>query len=568
MSKLCVTAGQCNETGNKENNDDACGILAPQEPLLTNKGIAAVIADGVSSSEGGREASEACVKGFLSDYFSTPDSWTVKTSGQRILGALNRWLHGKGQYVFGHGHGMITTLSAIVFKSSTAHIFHIGDTRIYRLQKNELDCLTRDHQTWSAGNKAFLSRAMGADISLEIDYRCIPVEIGDIFVLTTDGVHEFIKSKEIQQIVNDNVSNLDRAAKLIVTRALENSSDDNLTCQLIRIDDLAFQDEEEFYRQLTELPFPPPLEANMIIDGYKIIREIHSSNRTQVYLALDTENNEKVVLKTPSVNFEDDPEYIDSFLHEEWAGRRINRANVLKVLFPDRRRRFLYYVTEYIEGKTLSQWMDDNPKPELSEVRKIVEQIAMGIRAFHRLEMIHQDIKPGNIMIDIHGTVKVIDFGSTKIAGIQEITKPINQNQLLGTLDFAAPEYFVGGAVTNRSDIYSLGAIAYQMLTGTLPYGGPLSKRSLHQVSYIPTKQFNKDIPDWIDGAIRKAVNLNPDRRYSLLSEFIHDLIHPNHALVSREHEPLIKRNPLAVWQGFSIFLILLNIYFLYLLSR
>ena len=108
-----ISFKQCNEAGIKEKNDDACGIIVPPEPVLTDKGIAAVIADGVSSSEGGREASEICVQGFLSDYFSTPDSWTAKTSGQRVLGALNRWLHGKGQHVFGHAHGMITTLSAM-----------------------------------------------------------------------------------------------------------------------------------------------------------------------------------------------------------------------------------------------------------------------------------------------------------------------------------------------------------------------------------------------------------------------------------------------------------------------
>ena len=567
-SKLTISAGQCNEAGIKAKNDDACGIFAPEEPLLTNKGIAALIADGVSSSEGGREASEACVKGFLNDYFSTPDSWTVKTSGQRVLGALNRWLHGKGQHVFGHAHGMITTLSAIVIKSATAHLFHIGDTRIYRFQNDELECLTRDHQMWSSGEKSFLSRAMGADTSVEIDYRSIPVETGDLFLLTTDGVHEFINNAEIKKLLNDNANNHDRAAKEIVSRALENGSHDNVTCQIIKIEQLPFQNEEEFYSQLTELPFPPPLEEGMIIDGYKILHEIHASSRTQVYVALDTENDEKVIIKTPSVNYEDDAEYIDRFLNEEWAGRRINRTNVLKVLEPHRRRRFLYYVTEYIEGRSLRQWINDNPEPSLSDVRNIIEQIAMGLRAFHRLEMIHQDLKPENIMIDTHGTVKIIDFGSAKIAGIQEINKPIAQDQLLGTLDFAAPEYFIGESPTNRSDIYSLGVIAYQMLTGKLPYGDPLSQRTINRVRYIPVKTYNSEVPDWVDGAIRKAAGLNPQRRYSLLSEFIHDLNHPNAALVSSESEPLLKRNPLAFWQGFSLLLAALNIYLIYLLSQ
>src|SRR4030065_761624 len=101
-------------------------------------------------------------------------------------------------------------------------------------------------------------------------------------------------------------------------------------------------------------------------------------------------------------------------MHEEGAGRRINSPHVLRVLEPTRRRQFLYYVTEYVEGQTLRQWMNDYPLAALPDVRNIVEQLARGLRAFQRMEMIHQDLKPENILIDKHGTVKIIDFGSTR----------------------------------------------------------------------------------------------------------------------------------------------------------
>ena len=565
-SNLTITAGQYSEKGTKPSNEDACGIYIPEQPLLTTKGIAAVIADGVSSAEAGREASETCVKGFLSDYYSTSESWTVKTSGQKVLGALNRWLYGRGQTVYGSGQGMLTTLSAIVIKSATAHLFHVGDTRIYRMRDGELECLTRDHQTWASTEKAFLSRAMGADIAVDIDYRSLPVEVGDVFILSTDGVHEHISNKEIIALYHDDKTHPDRAARNIVTRALEHGSQDNVTCQIFHIDELPNQNEEEFYQHLTELPFPPPLENGQIIDGYKILREIHATNRTQVYLALDTESDEKIVIKTPSVNFEDDPEYIDGFLHEEWAGKRINNPHVLKVLEPKRRRRFLYYITEYIEGQTLEQWMHDNPQADITEVRPLIEQIVAGVRAFHRQEMIHQDLKPGNIMIDSHGTVKIVDFGSTKIAGIQEINTPIERGTLLGTYDYAAPEYFEGYAGSNRSDIYSIGAIAYEMLTGKLPYGKPLSERAIKRVRYIPAKQINSAIPAWVDAALEKAVQLNPASRYERMSELVSDLSKPNSTLLKKE-QPLLERNPIAFWRGFAIGLLILNFILIYLLA-
>jgi len=566
-SSLTINAGQYSEKGIKPSNEDACGIRTPDGSLLSSKGIAVAIADGVSSAEAGREASEACIKGFLSDYFSTPESWTVKTSAQRVLGALNRWLYGQSQSCIGSGQGMLTTFSAIVIKSTTAHLFHVGDTRIYRLRGDELKCLTRDHQTWASNEKAFLSRAMGADLAVDIDYRSLAVELDDVYILTTDGVHEYVNDKTLKQLWQDNLTHPESAARCIVTRALENGSHDNVTCQVFKVESLPDQNEAEFYQHLTELPFPPALESGQSIDGYKILRELHASNRTQVYLALDSDTNDKVIIKTPSVNYQDDVEYIDGFLHEEWAGKRISNPHVLKILEPKRQRRFLYYVSEYIEGQTLEQWINDHPQADISEVRPLIEQIVAGVRAFHRQEMIHQDLKPGNIMIDSHGTVKVIDFGSTKIAGIQEINTPIERGTLLGTYDYAAPEYFEGYPGSNRSDLFSIAVITYEMLTGKLPYGKPLSKRALKRVRYIPAKQINPAIPAWVDAALEKAVQINPVLRYEHMSELVSDLATPNPNLVKKE-QPLLERNPVGFWRGLAIGLLIINIILLYFISK
>lgn len=566
-ARLSINAGQCSDKGIKELNEDACGILIPDEPLLTTKGIAAVIADGVSSSESAREASETCVTGFLNDYFSTPESWTVKTAGQRILGAQNRWLHSQAQKASRHDGGMLTTLSALIIKSTTAHIFHIGDTRIHRLRDGQLECLTQDHQVWVSGNKSFLSRAMGASINLDIDYRKLPVEIGDTFLLTCDGVHEFISNRDLTTLLK-NIDNPERAAREIITRALENGSHDNVTCQLLHIENLPSQNEAEFYRHLTELPFPPPLDNGMIIDGYKIIRELHASKRTQIYLAVEQQSGHKVVLKTPSVNYDDDPIYIDQFLHEEWIGRRLNSPHILKVIEPVQNRHFLYYVTEYIEGQTLRQWMTDHPTATLDETRKIISQIATGLRAFHRMEMIHQDLKPENIMLDNHNTVCIIDFGSTKIAGIQEISTPIDRHGLLGTLNYAAPEYFLDQPGSDRSDIYALGVITYELLTGRLPYTRALSAKNIKLVRYTDARTHHPEIPPWIDGALEKATQLNPQLRYDHLSEFIYDLSHPNKAFLNKTRQPLIERNPLAFWQGITASLVIIIVVLLYKIAN
>ncbi len=565
---LSIKSASASIAGVKPQNEDACGIYIPEGPLLSTKGIAAVIADGMSGSDAGKEASQACVNGFLEDYFSTPESWAVKTSARKILSALNHWLHGQGRRKYDSHKGMVTTLTAMVLKSNTGYIFHVGDTRIYRLRDNDFEQLTRDHRVTVNEKKTYLSRAMGIELHLDIDYRSLSLEIGDVFVMLTDGVYEFINDQNIKNCLKNHPQDLKAACDSIVQQALTNKSNDNLSCQIFRIEQLPTENKNEFYDRLIELPFPPPLQAGMILDGYKILRHLFSNKRTEVYLTQDSETDESVVLKAPSINYEDDPDFIHHFLHEEWAGRRISNPHVMKVLEIKRRRTALYYICEYIEGRTLRQWMDDEPRQSLSRMRNFIEQIAQGLRAFHRMEMIHQDLKPENILVDEHGTLKIIDFGSTKIAGIEEISTPLETNNLLGTINYTAPEYHIGEQASNRSDIFSLGVIAYELLSGKLPYGKELSARNLRRVNYRSIKQFNPEVPVWVDRALEKSVHIKPEYRFSILSEFTHALNRANSDLVHQDYVPLLSRNPLQVWRGISAILLLSNLLLLYLYLR
>jgi serine/threonine protein kinase len=360
---------------------------------------------------------------------------------------------------------------------------------------------------------------------------------------------------------------LDQLASVIIQDALANGSEDNLTCQILRIDSVPEQSEDEFYNTLTRLPFPPELSPGMILDGYKILRELHATKHIQVYLALDTEKGQRVVVKTPSINYQDDPHYIEMFGHEEWVGRRIHNPHVMKVCRATRRRQFLYYVAEYIEGRTLRQWMNDQALPSLRDVRAIINQIAAGLRAFHRLEMVHRDIKPENIMVDEHGTVKIIDFGSTKIAGLEEIATPLDRHRVVGTRDYAAAEYLSGRAGSHRADIFSLGVITYEMLTGRLPYGKALSERSLPHLHYRSARLYNPMLPSWLDTVLKKAVHPNPTYRYQNLSEFTFDLAHPHPDRLVEKPLPLLERNPLAFWKGISVLLLIVTLILLYYVS-
>ncbi|MGZ4978759.1 MAG: protein kinase domain-containing protein [Methylobacter sp.] len=569
---LKVSIGYASDKGIKPDNEDFFGSSIPEEgPQLTHKGIAVAIADGMSGSDAGKQASHCCVISFLSDYYSTPDSWSVKHAGQKILSATNSWLYSQGQSRYESTKGMVSTLSIIVLKSTTAYIFHIGDSRIYRLRQRNFEQITRDHRIW-VKEKNYLNRAMGIEPHLEVDYRALSLETGDLFLMTTDGVHDFIDEKNLKKLVQDG-TDLSQLAEKIIRQAAANHSDDNLTCQLVRVDELPEAKEDEIIRRHTNLPFPPPLEPGMIIDGYRIEAELHASKRTQIYRAFDTKTDTRVILKTPSILYDDDAHYIEHFLHEEWAGKRINHDNVLKILSPNREKSCLYYVTEFLEGPTLRQWISANPKPDIKAARKIVEQIAKGLRAFHRMEMLHQDLKPENIMFDKNGVVKIIDFGSVKIAGIAEIT-PLEHSgadNILGTLNYTAPEYHLGHSGTVKSDLFSLGVITYEMLNNALPFGQDMPEKpnsmNLAKLHYVPSFHHNAMVPIWIDGALKKATAITPQFRYDDLSEFLYDLSTPNRKFLSAEEAiPLIQRNPLLFWKVLSIILLITNLVLMYFL--
>jgi len=558
---LKVSIGQYSDKGRKESNQDFHGACVPVEPQLSEKGIAIALADGISSSSVSQVASQSAVRVFLEDYYCTSPAWSVKKSAQAVLMAVNSWLYAQTRqspYRYEKDRGYVCTLSALVLKSTTAHLFHAGDARIYRLRERMLEQLTQDHRMWVSSEQSYLSRALGIHSHLDIDYQALRLEVGDVFVFATDGVHEFASSRFIANAIHDH-PDLNVAARQIANEAFERGSKDNLTTLVVRVDSLPERTASEVHRQMTELPFPPELAPRMAFDGFTIVRELHSSSRSHVFLATHVDTGTPVVIKTLATEMRVDAAHVDRFLMEDWVAQRISNPHVIKAAARGHKRNYLYTVTEFIEGQTLHQWLIDHPKRSVETMRGIVEQIANGLLAFHRLEMLHQDLRPHNVMIDATGTVKLIDFGSTRVAGLAEIDSPLERSEMLGTLQYAAPEYFLGESGSPQSDQYSLGVIAYQMLSGRLPYGAEVpqarTRAAQRQLKYQSVLDDEREIPAWLDEVLRKATNPDPNKRYDELSEFVHDLRHPSETYLNRKRAPLLERSPVAFWRGLSLIL-------------
>ena len=246
---------------------------------------------------------------------------------------------------------------------------------------------------------------------------------------------------------------------------------------------------------------------------------------------------------------------------------------MLRAVAGTHRREHLFVALEHVQGQTLALWMIDHPRPALAEVRDIVVQIARGLQAFHRMEMLHQDLRPENIMIDHTGTVKIIDFGAVHVAGLAETAVHGGSAAILGTVQYTAPEYFWGGPGTPQSDLFSLGVITYQMLTGRLPYGtqvaGLRTRAALSRLRYASAlHDESRPIPAWIDAVLERAVHPNPLKRQAELSEFVHELHQPGAATLARARPPLAERNPLMFWRATALVLAITVVVLLGLLHR
>lgn len=271
------------------------------------------------------------------------------------------------------------------------------------------------------------------------------------------------------------------------------------------------------------------LETGSLIDSYRIDKQISRSGMASIFRATDMRDNRVVALKIPHPDMEADPILFDRFHREAGIGERLNHPNVMRV-FSDEKRSRVYMVMEWCEGRLLRTMMDEGKLPQERAI-KITKGVLRALDYIHGNGVVHRDLKPENIMVDENDHIKLIDFGIASDNTARRLTYA-NFTSTLGTPNYISPEQVKGKRGDGRSDLYSIGVILYEMLTGKLPFTGPspiaaMNDRLLNHP--IPPTVADPTISLQLQEVLYRALERDPKNRYATAHEFLHDLEHLDH---------------------------------------
>lgn len=562
---LTVATGHATDAGKRPANEDFVGMVTPDDPELSTKGLIAAIADGVSGNEGGRQASEYTVRGLLTDYYATPDTWPVTQALDKVLKAINSWVQRQGT-VRRELSGMATTLTSVVLRGRSYYFAHVGDTRLYLLRQGELSRLTTDHVWDRPEMDHVLTRAIGLDSRLALDHGMGELQERDVFMLATDGVWAALTEYDLAAELSEFAAgkrDAEATAKALVAAALKAGSSDNASALVLRVDTLPEENLRDLLSTSCQLPLPPKLKQGQSIDGYEVDAILHASQATLVYRVRDPKSNRLLVLKTLHPDRAGDEQERTAFAHEEWLSKRVVARFFPQVIMPENKH-YQYYLSTWHEGATVQQFLDNGQHFTVPDAVNHGARLVRAIGALHRRSILHRDIKPANVHLGDDGELRVLDFGVAQ-SGFE--TGDSNDAPQAGTPSFLAPEQFDNAPPSPQTDLYAAGVTLYYMLTRHYPYGEiePFQRPRFGEP--VPATRYRPDIPHWLENVLLKAVIRDPAQRFETAEEFLLALERgASKPLAPPSTTPLVERDPLVLWRAVAVTSIVVNLLLLYLL--
>ncbi len=562
---LLLSAAHHTATGLREHNEDFVGMVTPAEPEISTSGMIAAVADGVSGSAGGREAAEYCVRGLLTDYYATPDTWPVTQALDRVIKAINSWVQQQGSLRAEAG-GMATTLTALVVRGTHYYFAHVGDSRLYLLRQGQLRRLTTDHVWDRPEMRHVLTRAIGLDSRIAIDHGMGELREGDIFLLASDGVWGALAEDDLQwhlSTLDEDPDHPDATAKLLVDAALANGSTDNASALVVRIQQLPEENLRDALSGAHQLPLPPRLKPGQSLDGLLVEELIHSSATTLLYRVRDPDSQRLLVLKTLTPERADDPQEISAFVHEEWLARRVV-ARFFPQVIAREQKHYLYFLTTWHAGRTLQALLDAGGHLTVPDLVAHATKLVRAVGALHRRSIVHRDLKPANVHVGDDGELRVLDLG-VATSGLESEQRDVSPQA--GTPSFLAPEQFDGQPASVQTDLYATGVTLYHALTRRYPYGEVEPFQRPRFGEPVPPTRYRPDLPQWLENLLLKAVARQPADRFETAEEMLLALERgASRPVQAPAPVPLAQRDPLATWKVVGAVSLVANLLLMYLL--
>ncbi|MCD5973548.1 bifunctional protein-serine/threonine kinase/phosphatase [Pseudomonas quasicaspiana] len=541
---LQLSLAQFSASGPRAENQDAMRLVTPAPALAASKGYLFALADGVSQCVDGALAAQSTLQALALDYYSTPETWGVAQSLDRLLLAQNRWLQ---------ANGLLTTLSALVLRGRRFTLAHIGDCRVYRWHAGVLQRISEDHVWEQPDMQHVLKRALGLDQYVVMDYLDGELREGERLLLLSDGVWATLGDASIHSILAEQ-EDLDRAVQTLVSAAHLAGSQDNASAVLIRVDTLGQDDLGDALIQLQQWPLPPLLKPGQPFEGWQINSLLVESRQSLLYRVSDAQN-QHWLLKTLPGNRHDEPGAGQGLLLEEWFLRRVaGRFFPETHSVPDRQH--LYYVMREHPGRSLAQSFKEHGPVSVAQWLGHATQLLRAVGLLHRRNIIHRDIKPENLLLDDDGELRLLDFGLAYCPGLSTLTP----GELPGTPSFIAPEAFNGDEPTPQQDLYAVGVTLYYLLTGHYPYGEIEAFQHRRFGAPTPASRYRPDLPDWLDHNLSKALQADPQLRYETAEQWLLELEQAEHRPMVKRAQPLLEREPLKVWRTVALVSLLVNL--------
>jgi serine/threonine protein phosphatase PrpC len=539
---LRIAVGFASSTGRRPDNQDFGVVDFGSHNESALQGIVAVVADGAGGGNGGRVASELAARTFIDGYRCQNALTGIGPAALKVLEGYNSWLHAQAQ-IAPSLRGAATTFTAAVLRGRLATVVHLGDSRAWHFRSGALTPLTDDHVSLQADGGQRLVRALGLEPSLRLDLKSQPIEAHDRLLLSTDGVHQALRTTALIQLLGRRQAS-QADAEAIVEAAIREGGHDNATAIIVDIIETPTPDYSALTAEMETLPVRAPPLVGEVVDGFELVRQIAESKTAHIFLAKD--GNELAVLKFPKAEACIGRDR-HRFMREVFLGQRINNVYVGRSLpLAEGRQSRLYVASPFYKGETLEDRLRRGPM-RIDETISIACQVGRGLSALHRLGVAHRDVKPQNIMLLDTGEVKIIDIGVARLPGFED---DLDEPETPGTADFMAPELFAKARGDALSDQYALGVTLYRMLTAHYPFGETLPGGRPLIGPVAPITRYRGDVPAWLNATVLRAISLRPEDRFGDVHELVFELEHGKaRAAPVGGPRPLIERNPVMFWQ-------------------